>query len=401
MKILENRRVVLGVTGSISAYKAAYLARLLVKAGADARVVMTKAAQRFIGAVTFEAITGNEVLTDKNESWANDNNHIGLAKWAETLIIAPATANTINKIAIGAADNLLLQTVLVCKAPKILAPAANDAMINNEATLAALGVLERERNWSVETEEGELVCKEIGAGRLAEPERLFWAIARSLLRRDFWDKRAVIITGGACREAIDSVRDITNRSSGKMAIALARVAYCLGASPVLIGSANDPALPIAQIEANGADEMLKILNANIAAQQKSSDKKSVLLMAAAVSDYRAKSPSKKKLKKSDIGDRWILELKQTEDILSLIDKSDLFCVGFKAETDAKNAEKYALDMKEEKRLNAVCLNILGLDGVEFGSDRTKIVFLGDDRQEFEGEKLSVAFDILSAIEKTI
>ncbi|MDR1911827.1 MAG: bifunctional phosphopantothenoylcysteine decarboxylase/phosphopantothenate--cysteine ligase CoaBC [Helicobacteraceae bacterium] len=401
MKILENRRIVLGVTGSISAYKAAYLARLLVKAGANARVVMTNAAERFIGAITFEAITGNEVLTDKNESWANDNNHIGLAKWAETLIIAPATANTINKIAIGAADNLLLQTVLACKAPKILAPAANDAMINNEATLAALETLEHERNWSVETQEGELVCKEIGAGRLAEPERLFWAISRSLLRRDFWNKRAVIITGGACREAIDGVRDVTNRSSGKMAIALARAAYCLGASPVLIGSANDPALPIAQIEANGADEMLKILNANIAAQQKSSDKKSVLLMAAAVSDYRAKNPSKKKLKKSDIGDHWILELKQTPDILSAIDKSDLFCVGFKAETDANNAEKYALDMKEEKRLNAVCLNILGLDGVEFGSDQTKIVFLGDDRQEFEGEKLSVAFDILSAIEKTI
>ena len=410
--LLADRRVLLGVTGSISAYKAPEIARLLVKAGAEVRVVMTPAAERFVGALSFEAITRAPVLTEANESWTNDCNHIGYAQWAEVYAIAPASANTINKLAHGAADNLLLQTALACRAAKVIAPAANTAMIENPITQASIKLLKLNDYAVVEAECGELACGESGKGRLAEPETIFWQIARSLLQRDFWRWRGAVITGGGTVEKIDDVRVLGNLSSGKMAVALARAGWLLGADVCLIGTASDAALPAHQIAASSVETLGENLTQalreakkgvlpppSLTGQTQGVIKKTpLLLMAAAVSDYAPKNPQIGKLKKSVLGDSWKLELVKTPDLLASADKSGVFSVGFKAETDETAAYENALAMKTAKQLDAVCLNVLGRDGVSFGSEHTRIRLIGQEEQTIEGDKLTVALKILLALE---
>jgi phosphopantothenoylcysteine decarboxylase/phosphopantothenate--cysteine ligase len=399
VKPLENRRVVLGVTGSIAAYKALYLARLLIKSGAIVRVVMTPSAERFIGKLSFEAIAANAVLTEDSESWASDINHIGFAKWAELFIIAPASVNTVNKIAIGAADNLLLQTFIACGAPKLIAPAANGAMLENAVTkqniekLKAIGV-----NF-IDGAYGLLACKEEGTGRLAEVETIFYEACRALLSDSFWRSRTAIITGGSAKEPIDDVRVISNLSSGKTAISFAKAAFFLGAKVYMIGNVKEEFLPIEYIEANAANEIKKALDQTIA-KEKRDDNRVFLFMAAAVGDYTPKHKVSGKIKKESVGENLNLALKQTIDILSSIDKSNLYAVGFKAETDPLSAYKSAIKMKRDKKLNAVCLNVIG-DITRFGGEETKIKLIAKNETEFIGDKLSVAYQILQALKSEI
>lgn len=411
--LLSGRRVLLGVTGSISAYKAPEIARLLIKAGAEVRVVMTPAAQRFVGALTFEAITRAPVLTETTESWVGDCNHIGFAKWAEVFAIAPASANTINKLAHGAADNLLLQTALACRAAKAIAPAANTNMIENPITQASIKLLKLNDYAVVEAECGDLACGESGKGRLAEEETIFWQIARALMTREFWRWRGVVITGGGTVEKIDDVRVLSNLSSGKMAVALARAGWLLGGDACLIGAASDATLPIHQIKTESVGELGENLAQALREAKKGVmpppsligqtqgliKKTPLLLMAAAVSDYAPKNPQIGKLKKSVLGDSWKLELVKTPDLLAATDKSGVFSVGFKAEMDEKAAYENAIEMKKTKKLDAVCLNVLGQNGVSFGSEDTRIRLIGAQEQTIEGDKLTAAIGILSALEK--
>ncbi|MDR1451945.1 MAG: bifunctional phosphopantothenoylcysteine decarboxylase/phosphopantothenate--cysteine ligase CoaBC [Helicobacteraceae bacterium] len=395
MGLLKDRRILLGVTGGIAAYKALYLARLLIKNGAIVRVVMTSAARRFIGELSFEAISSHKVLTDNSESWANDLNHIGFAKWAELFIIAPASVNTINKIACGVADNLLLQTFIACDAPKLIAGAANSAMIENAITkqniekLTAIGV-----NF-VKSGYGALACGDEGIGRLAKAETIFYEACRALHKNVFWQARTAIVTCGGTREPIDDVRAIGNLSSGKTAIGFAKAAFFLGAKVYTIGNVKDEFLPTRHIEADSACQMKEALDRVIA---QNGDTKSYLFMAAAVGDWAAANKIDGKMKKEEVGATWNLSLRQNMDILSAIDKQNLYVVGFKAEIDPQNAYASAIKMKNNKRLDAVCLNVIG-DIARFGGDETKITLIAKSESEFIGDKLSVAYNILRTLEK--
>lgn len=413
MNLLKDKNIVLAVTGSISAYKAPNIARELIKSGATVRVVMSEAAKRFISALTFEAVTGYAVLTDQNESWSSDFNHIGFAKWADLIIVAPATTNTINKLSNGIADNILTQTILASKAKKLIAPSANTQMLENHITNASIKLLKL-NDYTVVTASGFLACGDRGIGRLADEKLIFWHSARALLANDFWRYRGVVITSGATIEPIDSVRAITNHSSGKMAQALAYSAFVLGADVCVIGSKTDSLLPICNIKTTTVDELDSALNQAVREAKKGVmttaslngenptlvRKKPLLLMAAAVSDYKVKNPQIGKMKKDILGESFKLDLMRSQDILKSLNKKDIFSVGFKAEFDKENALENAKKMLKEKDLNMVCLNILG-ETVNFGSDETTIDLIGTKSALFSGDKFSVALDLMRTFETLI
>lgn len=292
-----KKRVVLGVTGSIAAYKAAELARLLLTRGYHVRVVMTNSAQEFITPVTFEAITGEIVATDFWEAEGREGiEHISLADWADVLVIAPATADCIAKLVIGSADSPLLAVALATKAPILVAPAMNVNMLSHPATQENLAKLESRGVGIVEAETGELACGWNGAGRLASPWELFCQIERALAPQDFAG-RHVVITTGPTREALDPIRFISNRSSGKMGIALAIEAFRRGARVTLLHGPVAIKVPrdIECVRVDSAAELQAAVNeiAFDAEQQPA-----VVIMASAVADFRPSTVQEKKIKKS-------------------------------------------------------------------------------------------------------
>lgn len=410
--LLRGKKILLGVTGSIAAYKSLELVRLLSKAGAEVKVVMSEAAKKFVTPLSFEALTSNQVLDDTNESWATSHNHIKTGEWADLFVIAPATANTIAKLANAIADNMLLQTALAYPHLKIIAPSANTNMIENPITKANLKMLAIANYEIIDTQTKELACKSVGNGAMAEPNEIFWHCAKALLRDEFWKDRRVIVTGGGTLEKIDEVRFISNFSSGKMASALAAALYCRGADVNLISTKFDKDLPLDlyTIDVQSSGEMLEYLRDSIRIAKKGKlskatlmrdeqihliQKKPYLFMAAAVSDYVAAYPQSGKLKKESLGDEWSLKLKQNIDILGSIDKTDITTVGFKTEMDEKNALINAINTIESKDIDAVCLNILK-DSTSFGTDTNKVDFILKNKKESipMSDKLSVAFSIL-------
>ena len=217
--LLKNKKILVAVTGSIAIYKTLELIRLYIKAGAIVKVIMTEAAKKFINPITFEAISQNRVLDENSENWDKnqDYNHIDIGKWSDIFVIAPASANTINKLANGIADNLLLQTALAYPRMKLLCPAANTNMIKNPLTQASLKMLKLCNFEIVSTVTKELVCKDVGDGAMAEPADIFDATCKELLKDEYWVNRRVVLSGGGTLEKIDDVRYISNFSSGKMA----------------------------------------------------------------------------------------------------------------------------------------------------------------------------------------
>jgi phosphopantothenoylcysteine decarboxylase/phosphopantothenate--cysteine ligase len=410
--LLEGKKILLGVTGSIALYKSLELVRLFTKAGAEVKVIMSEASKKFITPLSFEAISSNMILDDTNESWSNEHNHIKITQWADLFVIAPATANTIAKLANAIADNILLESALAYPNLKIIAPSANTNMINNPITKANLKMLAIANYAIVDTQTKELACKTVGDGAMAEPQEIFWHCAKALLRDEFWMDRRVIVTGGATIEKIDDVRYLSNFSSGKMASAMATALYCKGADVNLISSKFEPELPLDlyTIEVESSAEMVEYLNDSIRVAKKGKlskatlmrdeqihliQKKPYLFMAAAVSDYVVSYVQSGKLKKESIGSEWDLKLKENIDILSSIDKDGITTIGFKAEMDEDNALKNALKMLENKGIDAVCLNILK-DSSSFGTDTNEVDFLSKDVHEkiAVSDKLSVAFEIL-------
>lgn len=410
--LLKDKKILLGVTGSIAVYKSLDLIRLFVKAGAEVKVVMSEAAKKFVTPLTFETISSNQVLDDTNESWANDHNHIKAGEWADLFVIAPATANTVAKLANAIADNMLLQCALAYPHVKILAPSANTNMLNNPITKANLKMLSIANYQIIDTQTKELACKTIGDGAMAEPLEVFWHCAKALLKDEFWTDRRVIVTGGGTVEKIDDVRYLSNYSSGKMASSLATALYCRGADVNLISTRFDEDLPLDlyTIDVQSSDEMLEYLTDSIRVAKKGKlskatlmkdeqihliQKKPYLFMAAAVSDYVPAFAQEGKLKKEALGDEWDLKLKQNIDILDSIDKTDITTIGFKAEMDEHNALSNASKMIDNKEVDAVCLNILK-DSSSFGTDTNTIDFILPDKIESipSSDKLSVSFDIL-------
>jgi len=411
--LLKNKNILLGVTGSIAVYKSLELVRLLTKAGANVKVIMSPSAKKFVTPLSFETLTSNQVLDDSNESWTNTHNHIKITEWADVFIIAPATANTIAKLANAIADTILLQSALAFSGVKILAPSANTNMLENPITKANLKMLGIANYTILETQTKELACKTVGDGAMAEPLHIFWATARELLKDAFWSDRRVIVTGGGTIEKIDEVRYISNFSSGKMASSMATALYCKGADVNLISTKFEANIPedIYTLDIIDSTEMHEYLVDSIRIAKKGKlskatlirdeqihliQKKPYLFMAAAVSDYIPAFTQEGKLKKEMLGESFDLKLKQNVDILSSINKEGICVVGFKAEMDAQNALQNARNMLQKKSLNAVCLNLL-TDSKSFGSQTNSVEFITKNGEHSipKDDKLSVAFRILN------
>ena len=409
---LTGKSVLLGVTGSISAYKACDLARLFVKAGAQVHVVMTPSAERFVSALTFEALTRNPVLTESSESWSSELNHIEIGKKCDAFIVAPATANTLNKLSKGLADNILTQTALAYAGPMLVAPAANTQMLKNHYTVGSLKMLGVNDYTIIEPQEKLLACGDVGSGALAEPSEIFFETAKILLKEDFWEDRRVVVTGGGTREKIDEVRYLSNFSSGKMAKSLCLSLYLKGADVCYLTTMGNEGLPqsIYTIDVEDTQELLDYTQDAIRVAKKgkmskpsmnSTDrhliqKEPYLFMVAAVSDFTPKFPQEGKLKKTMIGETWNLELKQTEDILASLDKMDIKTVAFKAEMDAEHGLANAQALLEKKRVDAVCYNLLN-NSESFGTSDNEITFITKEKQKTLGraDKLSLSDKILT------
>ena len=412
--LLEGKNIVVGVSGSISIYKSLELIRLFIKSGAKVKVVMSESAKEFISPLTFQALTREKVLHKDSESWADENNHIDLGKWADLVVVAPATANTINKLSNGIADNLLLSLLLAYKRTKIIAPAANTNMYKNPLTQSSLKMLKLTNFVVVEPQEKMLACGDVGDGALADVEDIFYNCAKALLKDEYWTNRRVVVSGGGTVEKIDDVRFISNFSSGKMASSLSLALYLKGADVCLITTKKSSALPsdLYTLEVESSEDMKEYLVDAIRISKKGVltkatlmddsvpeliQKKPYLFMAAAISDYKPKYPQNGKLKKSDIGDTWSLELVKNEDILNSLDKSDIYSVGFKAEMDPKSGLENAKKMLEEKNLDAVCLNDVSKNS--FGSDENEITLITKEKiiDLPKNDKLSLSLDLLEKI----
>ncbi|GGD44349.1 phosphopantothenate synthase [Malaciobacter pacificus] len=416
--LLKEKKILVGVTGSIAIYKALELIRLYIKAGAKVKVIMTPAACKFINPITFEAISQNKVLVEDNENWdkSQDYNHIDIGKWSDLFVIAPASANTINSIANGLGHNLLLQTALAYPRMKLIAPAANTNMIKNPITQSSLKMLKLCNYEIVDTTSKELVCKDVGDGAMAEVEDIFDATCKELLKDEYWVNRKVVLSGGGTIEKIDDVRYISNFSSGKMASSLAKALYYKGANVCLVSTRGYENLPkdIHIIKVQSSAEMYEYLVDSIRVAKKGIltkptlmddskpeliQKRPYLFMVAAISDYVPSFPQDGKLKKDMIGSSWNLELKQNMDILACLDKKDIVSIGFKAEMDEATALNSATSMIERKKLDGVCLNILN-ETNSFGSDNNNIeLILKNSSYEITGHKLDVSLKILENLQK--
>ena len=413
---LQGKSILLGVTGSISAYKACDLARLYIKAGASVHIVMTPSAERFVSALTFEALTRNAVLTEDSESWGSDLNHIDIGKRCDIFVIAPATANTLNKLSKGIADTILTQTALAFRGTMIVAPAANTQMLSNHYTIGSLKMLGVNDYIIVKPQEKVLACGDVGNGALAEPLEIFHQTAKALLTESFWEDRRIVVTGGGSREKIDEVRYISNFSSGNMAKSLCLSLYLKGADVCYITTMGNEGLPsdVYTIDAEEAQEIFEYTKDAIRVAKKGKmskpsmnhsdrhliQKEPYLFMVAAVADYRPKFPQEGKLKKSMLGETWNIELTQNTDILSSLDKTDIKTLAFKAEMDSKEGLNHAIALLDAKGVDAVCYNLLQ-DSTSFGGNENEITFISKEGLSPLGraDKLTLSHKILTHAQK--
>lgn len=370
--MLGGKHILLGITGGIAAYKTTFLVRLLIKAGAQVKIVMTQSAGSFVSPLTLSTLSKNPVLLDfVNEedgsiSW---NNHVELGLWADLMLIAPATANTLSKMANGVCDNLLLATYLSAKCPVYFAPAMDLDMYQHPSTKASLEKLESFGNTMIPAESGELASGLHGEGRMAEPENIVQFIEEDLAQGLPLTGKKVLITAGPTHEAIDPVRFLGNRSSGTMGFELAKKAAELGAKVVLVSGpthldVNHSSIDL--IRVTSAQEMYDVCHKHF-------DDSDVAICAAAVADYRPKHAAKEKLKKKD-GDLNI-ELERNPDILFSLGekKTHQFLVGFALETE--NELENAKGKLQRKNLDGIVLNSLKDDGAGFGGTTNKITFI--------------------------
>lgn len=380
--MFTNRTIVLGVTGSIAAYKIASLASMLVKQHASVHVIMTQNATNFINPITFETLTGHKCLVDTfDRNFEFQVEHVSLAKQADLMLIAPASANVIGKMAHGIADDMLTTTVLACKAPIYVSPAMNTNMYENPIVQDNLRTLETYGMKVIDPASGYLACGDTGAGKMPEPQTLFAYIEAELAHKKDLSGKRVLITAGATQEALDPVRYLTNHSTGKMGYALAKAAMVRGAQVTLVsGQTNlEPPLFVDLVPIISAQDMYEAVESRF-------DETDVLIMAAAVADYRPKEYVDQKIKKK-AGDN-VLELARTTDIIGTLSarkKQGQFLCGFSMETEhmLENSKKKL----QKKHLDMIVANNLRTEGAGFGKDTNVVTLIREDGQ-MELPKLS-------------
>jgi len=370
-RFLDGKRIVVGVSGGIAAYKSPELVRILKKQGADVRIIMTEHAEEFIGALTFEALSGRDVcrsLFDGKDKGAI--RHIQWAEESDAVVIAPATANIIGKLASGIADDALTTFLLAVTAPVLVCPSMNTHMYENITVQRNISTLEAAGYIMVEPEAGELACGTTGAGRLPEPRYIADRVARAICPKDLKGK-TVLVSAGPTREAIDPVRYISNHSSGKMGYAVARAAEFRGADVTLISGPTslEPLAGVTLIKTTSAKEMAE-------AAFKEADDADIIVKVAAVADYRPAHVSEHKIKKET--DKLNLSLDKNPDILKELGarKKDQFLVGFAAET--RDLDTNAKKKAEDKNLDMIVGNIIGAPSSGFGSDTNLVTFYFKD-----------------------
>ncbi|MFZ6012099.1 MAG: bifunctional phosphopantothenoylcysteine decarboxylase/phosphopantothenate--cysteine ligase CoaBC [Bacteroidota bacterium] len=399
MATLIGKKIVLGVCGSIAAYKAAYLTRLLVKSGAEVRVVMTPGAHDFITPLTLSTLSKNPVLTDfvkdKTGQW---NNHVDLGLWADAMVIAPASANTLAKMANGLCDNLLLAVYLSARCPVFFAPAMDVDMLQHPATQANLQKLSSFGNLIIEPAYGELASGLVGTGRMAEPEEVIEKLRSYFNHGQRLKGKTVLVTAGPTHEAIDPVRFIGNHSSGKMGFAIAEALANEGAHVELVTGPTQlytehPAINVKKI--TSAEEMYQACAAIF-------PKTDITVLSAAVADYKPLMKAEQKIKKKE--ENIVLELTKTHDIAASLGKlkhNGQIVVGFALETEQEQAN--ALKKLESKNFDLIVLNSLNDKGAGFGHDTNKITII--DRQQHKTfplkSKKEAASDIVQAIVEKI
>ena len=364
--MLTGKKIVLGVTGGIAAYKAAEILRGLKKNGADVAVVMTETATKFVGPVTFEALSGRPVSLDMFDPPAGGMEHLTLGKWADLVLIAPATANTIARLAAGLADNLLCTLTLAATAPVLIAPAMNTRMILHPATEANLATLGSRGVHVIEPDTGPLAEEEEGYGRLPSPDEIVERVCELLIPPRDLTGRRLLVTAGPTREAVDPVRYLSNRSSGKMGFAVAARAVRRGAEVTLVHGPVSLSLPtgVHTVAVVSAEEMFAVVGERFPSCDS-------LIMAAAVADYRPLAAGKKKIKKDGSGQVEMV-LEETADILGSVtaDKGSRVVVGFAAETDG--LEENARRKLEEKNLDMIVANDVTIPGAGFDGDTNQV-----------------------------
>ena len=396
-----HRKVLLGITGGIAAYKTAALVRQLVKNGAQVQVVMTPAAHDFVTPLTLATLSGREVLTDLfvrdgNGRW---NDHVHLARWADVLLIAPASANTLAKMAHGICDNLLMACYLSANCPIYSAPAMDLEMYRDPSTQQNLNILKERGVHLIGPEHGELASGLVGEGRMTEPEEIFDRLAKDLIGNSKLNGKRILISAGPTQEPVDAVRFISNRSSGKMGFALAEEAAARGAKVKLVAG------PVTlRSEQPGVERTDVITAAEMAeACQEHAKESDAVIMAAAVSDHRPATPSGSKLKKDAMAEQ--LQLERTEDILLGLGKNKRpgqLLIGFALETDdeLENARKKL----STKNLDLLVLNSLKDEGAGFGHDTNKVTILRSGTDPIElplMSKAEVATAILDHLEELL
>ena len=371
--MLQGKTVVLGVTGGIAAYKMPNLASALVKLGCNVQVLMTQNATQFITAVTFETLTGNKALVDTfDRNFSFQVEHIAVADQADLVMIAPATANVIAKLAHGLADDMLTTTVLACNCPKIVVPAMNTKMYENPVTQDNLNILRRYGWEVVEPASGYLACGAVGKGKLPEPEALLQVILHNLAHEKDMVGKKVLVTAGPTQEALDPVRCLTNHSSGKMGYAIAQAAARRGAQVTLVsGPVALKRLPYVEtVDVVSAQEMFEAVTARAAEQD-------IIIKAAAVADYRPMVVAEDKMKKSD--DALSIPLERTQDILGWLGQHrqpGQFLCGFSMET--QNMVENSRKKLEKKQVDMIAANNLKVEGAGFGVDTNLLTLITKD-----------------------
>ncbi|MBR0486803.1 MAG: bifunctional phosphopantothenoylcysteine decarboxylase/phosphopantothenate--cysteine ligase CoaBC [Treponema sp.] len=391
--MLKGKTVVLGVTGSIAAYKAASLVSLLVKNHADVHVIMTKNALNFINPITFETLTKNKCLVDTfDRNFEFKVEHVSLAKAADIFVIAPATANVIAKAVHGIADDMLTTTFLAAKCPKLICPAMNTAMYENPVTQDNIRLCKKYGYKLVEPVEGLLACGDVGRGKMSEPEEIFEHICLEICRKKDLKGKKILVTAGPTQEAIDPVRYVTNHSTGKMGYAVAKVAAQRGADVTLVSGPVQLKKPagVKLVNIKSAKEMFDAVKAEF-------DGCDIIIKAAAVADYRPKNVSGEKIKKTDSS--LALEMEKTDDILKYLgqNKKKQFLCGFSMETE--NMVENSRAKLDKKNLDMIVANNLKVSGAGFGTDTNIVTIITKDK-EVELPKMSkeeVADELLTLI----
>lgn len=368
--MLKGKTVVLAVSGSIAAYKIASLASALKKLHANVQVLMTKNAVNFINPITFESLTGNKCLVDTfDRNFQYSVEHVALAKQADVVLVAPASANVIGKIAHGIADDMLTTTVMACKCKKIIAPAMNTNMFDNPILQDNLKILEHYGYEVISPAVGYLACGDTGAGKMPEPELLLQYILREIAYEKDMQGKRVLVTAGPTQESIDPVRFITNHSTGKMGYAIAKMCMLRGAEVTLVSGPTSIAKPefVHVVDVLTAKEMYEEVTKRVKDQD-------IIIKAAAVADYRPKSVSSEKMKKKD--DDLAISMERTDDILKFLGehkKEHQFLCGFSMETE--NMLENSRKKLEKKHLDMIVANNLKVEGAGFAGDTNVVTII--------------------------